>query len=978
MRPAARGSAARAPRAPGDEREHAALRESDPEAFKIFAKIGQGHGAGADGALPPFDALQRALEHASAEFCSCLVPDADLSNQLNCLAPDAALDRLRKVKASPDVAVNWCLFLETVYDHPDAPDDVKRVGSKIHGVLSAARAAADALSAWTCAMRQGSMSIERTEEGKVLPKIKAQSEVAKLLARSQLRPRRSHGPSDRERVVLMEQYHTRRGVATRAWKVHRHETLNYEMTIEDFVVHVCSHDVNPHLHLLCKGDTMVNIAKAVTESMSYATHYSFLPVQMHRHAFAFEDGIYIAFIHSGCEYGMPAYDQFWAAMERGATEDGEAIHRTFRDDRICAPSCGARWRTSAHVAVDVFLSFAQAEMLLPAHFSVTNYFPVNARGPMRLRACSRVDEWQGIDCKYMDYITKCQWGDPGISPEDTAERRQFLLDNEACDDLDKHYRDVMRVFMGALGRMFFPVTNPPVGMHELDARLDDFETVLFLFGKGGTGKSAIGMTVLSYMNETEIGTLANRSEEQFWGQNLINKRVVSALELKDTCNFDQANLQTAASGEQMAVSRKGKDPWLGRWSAPIICAANTMPVRWTDPGGALTRRLMVFNFKHDIPGQGARVPVRIDGALQSLAHKSDECAALLRRMYCAYLTMVSDFGSTANPYMRLPPSAASDVASAPQSDFDGYVLPKSMHMWKRDSRESMDTMRTFCFSPEVWKHLDLEHVREMVAVLGHGPKDGSDEAAREADALAETLHAALTTTHIDTVTAAAKVFVEQNGGSECIHKKSVNQHHVFATIAAHQRSRLRSVTHTTHQYHLCDATDDNGARRPAIGKKAGRFVTGAILSRCLEDFEERLVDLPKALPEAVVECARRIAPVIAEGPSADKTLVDRLRERCSHVQPEDAPFQGLGRPPTGPTGHRRPRRRRPRRRRPWRRRMRMRPTHSAAPSGAGRRSTACTARLNERRFASSPHGQTFPLPEVNPTRRSRTQRNAMP
>lgn len=877
------------------------FRENDPEAFALFRSITAGRGVRPDGQLPTQDLLSRTLEFANAEFTSSLVPEADPIEQLNCLAPEAALARLTKIKTHPEMVANWCLFLESVYDSSEPAEEIKRLCSNVHGVLTAARAAADALAVWSCAMRQGSMSIERAEEGKVLPKIKAQNEVAKLLARSQLRPRRTMGPSDRERVVLMEQYRTKRGVATRAWKVHRHETLNYEMTIEDYVVHVCSRDVNPHLNDLCKGDTMVNIANAVTQSMSYATHYSFLPIQMHRHAFAFEDGIYIGFIHSGCEYGSSAYDTFWHAMEAGATEDGAPIHRTFRDESICAPSCGARWRTSAKVAVDIFLTFKQAEMILPPHFSVTNYFPVESRSAMCLGSLPRVEQWQGIKCKYLDYITKCQWGDPCISEEDTKQRRQFLADNEGCEDLDKHYRDVMRVFMGALGRMFFPVTNPAVGTHELDARLDDFETVLFLFGKGGTGKSAIGMTVLSYMNETEIGTLANRSEEQFWGQNLIDKRVVSALEIKDTCNFDQANLQTAASGEQMAVSRKGKDPWLGRWSAPIICAANTMPVRWTDPGGALTRRLMVFNFKHDIPSQGVEVPVRIDGALQSLVHKSGECAALLRRMYCAYLKMVSDFGSTANPYMRLPPSAVSDVASAPQSDFDGYVLPKSMHMWKRDSRESMDTMRTFCFSTEVWKHIDLEHVREMVSILGYprkrksGEKEACEEEVQHAAMLAEALYTTFTTTHIDTVTAAAKTFVEQNGGSESINKKTVNQHYVFATIAAHQRSRLRSVSQGAKQWHLTDDSDDSGGHRPVVGKKAGRFVTGAILARCLENFEARLVDLPKGLPDGFVECARVIGPIIAEGPTSDKTIVDRLRDRCQPVAPEDTPFHGLKR-----------------------------------------------------------------------------------
>jgi hypothetical protein len=881
------------------------FRDNDPEAFALFQTITAGRGIQVDGTLPEQGLLSRTLEFANTEFTSSLVPSADPNEQLNCLAPDAAFARLIKIRSHPETVANWCMFLESVYDNGEVSEQIKRVGSNVHGVLTAARAAADAMAVWSCAMSQGSMSIERAEEGKELPKIKAQNEVAKLLARSQLRPRRTMGPSDRERVVLMEQCRTLRGVATRAWKVHKHDTLNYDMTMEDYVVHVCSHDVNPHLHLLCKGDTMANIAKAVTDDMSYATRYSFLPIQMHRHAFAFEDGIYIGFIHSGCEYGGSAYDSFWHAIEVGETEDGSPIHRTFRDERICAPSCGARWRSTAKVAVDVFLTFEQAEMILPSHFSVTNYFPVKARDAMCVDTLPRVEQWQGIKCEYMDYITKCQWGDPCISDEDTRERRQFLADNEGCEDLDKHYRDVMRVFMGALGRTFFPVTNPAVGTHELDARLDDFETVLFLFGKGGTGKSAIGMTVLSYMNETEIGTLANRSEEQFWGQNLIDKRVVSALELKDTCNFDQANLQTAASGEQMAVSRKGKDPWLGRWSAPIICAANTMPVRWTDPGGALTRRLMVFNFKHDIPSQGVRVPVRIDGALQSIVHKKGESAALLRRMYCAYLTMASDFGSTANPYMRLPPSAAADVASAPQSDFDGYVLPKSMHMWKRDSRESMDTMRAFCFSPEVWKHIDIEDVREMVAILGYPRKsnpDGGDgdeaigeEEVQQAAELAEALYTTFTTTHIDTVTVAAKTFVEQNGGSESVNKKTVNQQHVFATIAAHQRSRLRSVLQPARQWHLRDDSDDSGGHQPAVCTKAGRFVTGAILARCLENFEARLVDVPQGLPDGFVECARVIGPLIAEGPTSDKTLVDRLRERRQPVAPESTPFHGLKR-----------------------------------------------------------------------------------
>ena len=102
--------------------------------------------------------------------------------------------------------------------------------------------------------------------------------------------------------------------------------------------------------------------------------------------------------------------------------------------------------------------------------------------------------------------------------------------------------------------------------------------------------------------------LSNRSEEIFWGQELVNKRLVTAMELKKSCNFDPASLQMAISGEKMSIATKGQSTQDVAWSAPFLFAGNEMPTGWGDSNGAISRRILVFRYEHARPTKATALP----------------------------------------------------------------------------------------------------------------------------------------------------------------------------------------------------------------------------------------------------------------------------------------------------------------------------------------------------------------------------------
>ena len=278
----------------------------------------------------------------------------------------------------------------------------------------------------------------------------------------------------------------------------------------------------------------------------------------------------------------------------------------------------------------------------------------------------RSGEWRSLSTPLVDYVMRCQWGDPQVG--DRLHREEHLRRSVGCDDLDKNFADISAVLFAFMGRLFFPANRAESNAdHPLSSRLDTWEVAPLLLGRAGTGKSTLGGLVTRYMQPMDCGMLSNRSEEIFWGQELVNKRLVTAMELKKSCNFDPASLQMAISGEKMSIATKGQSTQDVAWRAPFLFAGNEMPTGWGDSNGAISRRILVFRYEHARPTKATALPELsgrvVEGEIDADVHATPECAATLRKMYCSYFELAAEFGDVAL-YRARPAGSASQPLAA--------------------------------------------------------------------------------------------------------------------------------------------------------------------------------------------------------------------------------------------------------------------------------------------------------------------------
>ena len=379
---------------------------------------------------------------------------------------------------------------------------------------------------------------------------------------------------------------------TRTYATVKHPDLpRQDYTIEDFCVYETSSERNPELNRELRGHVVGGDIKQVIEAI-VRQPFSQLPyVDAHPHTFACEDGLYIGFLHNSDLYSQPRYDSLWEALGSGEVRAAT----NFGPDGTFRGHLGAGAQHGAKIAADIFLSHAQARALLPPGFTASKYLPHEGAAAMGFAGAGvPADHWERIDTPLTSYIMQCQWGCPLQTAATRAEYRRSLRANAACDDLDKHYRDVSGLVFALLGRLFFPVNahSSASGRSPLDCRIDGWQAMMIFKGEARTGKSSLGQMVREYLPPQEVGSIANRAEDVFGLQSLYDKRVVMGLELRKDFTLDTGILQQMIAGEIVSIARKNEDPINDRnWSPSMLFAMNETPLSWDDAKGAMTRRL---------------------------------------------------------------------------------------------------------------------------------------------------------------------------------------------------------------------------------------------------------------------------------------------------------------------------------------------------------------------------------------------------
>lgn len=154
--------------------------------------------------------------------------------------------------------------------------------------------------------------------------------------------------------------------------------------------------------------------------------------------------------------------------------------------------------------------------------------------------------------------------------------------------------------LAMIGRLFRP------------ANVDDsWESILFLTGIGGSGKSSIVTLVQNLFPMSHCGVLGNDSSS-FTIENLLGVHIVVNTECKDLGGLSESAVLKMASSDSIKIDRKNKTSvTVPRWEAPIVFAGNNgfqLSDGQSDGAGALGRRVVYINF--------ATAPQVMDGSIK--------------------------------------------------------------------------------------------------------------------------------------------------------------------------------------------------------------------------------------------------------------------------------------------------------------------------------------------------------------------------
>ena len=147
--------------------------------------------------------------------------------------------------------------------------------------------------------------------------------------------------------------------------------------------------------------------------------------------------------------------------------------------------------------------------------------------------------------------------------------------------------DVQKVLWVMTGRCFYEVNE-----------LDGWQVVPFCKGQAGSGKSTFVLKVVKqFYPANQVGVISNNIEKKFGLQPIDGKLLFVAPEVKVDFGLDQADFQTAVSGEETVINRKFDTAKSVQWKIPGFFAGNEIP-GWCDNSESLSRRWIPFQFNH--------------------------------------------------------------------------------------------------------------------------------------------------------------------------------------------------------------------------------------------------------------------------------------------------------------------------------------------------------------------------------------------
>lgn len=147
--------------------------------------------------------------------------------------------------------------------------------------------------------------------------------------------------------------------------------------------------------------------------------------------------------------------------------------------------------------------------------------------------------------------------------------------------------DTQMWLIAMLCRLFFPVGY------------DRWQVVLFIKGIAGSGKSTLAQIIRYFYPPTKVSTLASNIEQKFGLSAIYKGLVCVCAEVREDFGLDQADWQSAVSGEEVQIAIKNKTAFPHKWDTPMFFLGNELP-NYRNNSGSVVRRFFMVEFRKKV------------------------------------------------------------------------------------------------------------------------------------------------------------------------------------------------------------------------------------------------------------------------------------------------------------------------------------------------------------------------------------------
>ena len=254
------------------------------------------------------------------------------------------------------------------------------------------------------------------------------------------------------------------------------------------------------------------------------------------------------------------------------------------------------------------------------------------------------------------------------------------------ESFEENLKETLEWVYALMGRLQHPVRKH-----------DNWEVLLTVIGRAGTGKSTLMEAIMSMYDKDDVRQLSGNAD-QFSIASLVGGLLWMCTEMSDKVRIPQMQLQQMVTGESMAV-RPIHEKWIHipRWESPGVIGGNVLPP-WADNQGSLTRRLLVLTF-----GRAIENHVKDPKLKDKL---SQQMGAFICKTARYYFQAVEAFGG----YILWADCPVKDEDGNNVLDEDGKevrvpVLPPYFHEQSAAVKRELDPLRMFLAeSPFQWSH----------------------------------------------------------------------------------------------------------------------------------------------------------------------------------------------------------------------------------------------------------------------------------